>query len=74
MRMARRVNRAMPRRPLLVAQRNGMRVCAGWVAMVFSPDGFVMLISAMFVELCSFLLKNVLLDVRSRACWLSGVC
>jgi len=33
----------------------------------FSPDCFVVLTSIMFVELCLHLLKNVLLDVHSRA-------
>ena len=74
MRMARRVKRVMARRPLLVAQRNGVLFCVGWVAIVFSPDGFVLLASLMFVELCLFLLKNVLLDARGRTIRLFGVC
>ena len=70
MRMARRVKRTTARRSLFVVRRNGMRVCAGWVGIVFSPEDFVMLMSVMFGELCLFLLKNVLLDVHRRACWL----
>ena len=40
MRMARRVKRVMARMPLLVAQRNGVLFCVGWVAIVFSPGWF----------------------------------